>query len=427
MKNIWNRKFPTLIGLLIITIGTVVTTLLVKGGTVFNIKAGPDQEPKNIKVTNISDSSYAVSYLTDDQVIGTINYSTDPNNIDSVALDNRDELSQTVNKYTSHLITAKNLEPNTDYYYSITSGDKRYLDNGTPFKTKTGNVITENPSSQVPISGKVVMPDGSIPKEGLVYVTINNAQQISTLLKNDGTYTLPLNNLRNLNLDEYFKIDASTLINVDIYAERLFSSLSTSPGEISPVPLITLSGSYDFSNPVNSPTPTNSSDSEGFPAFGNISSSSGDPKILTPDSGEDLTQSQPVFEGTAQPNETIEITIHSDENIKTQIKADAKGMWEYTPDVNLSPGEHTITIVTKNKDGILKTITRSFTVFAAENEITQTPTVTLSSSLTPTLGVSPVPTLPPTGNSSVAIASIVGFIAAFSGIIVFHLTRKNSL
>lgn len=436
MKNFWNRKIPTLVGLLIITLGTVVTTYLVKGETLFQIKAGPEQNPKNIKTTNISDASFTLIYTTDEEVIGTLNYGKDPSLLDSVVLDDRDQLSQSVSKYKAHSITVKNLDPDTPYYFSITSGNKKYLNNTDPYKIETGGRIDNDPSSQIPMSGKVVMPDGTSVTEGLVVVSMSGAQELSTYLKSDGTYTLPLNNLRNEALDDYFTIDATTIINIEIYSQNLLSLVSVSPGEINPVPAVTLSNSYDFSNSSLdlSPSAQHSSESGGFPTFGIISTSDGDPKILTPETDEESTEAQPTFEGTAQPNETIKITIHSDENIQTQVKADASGKWRYTPPKDLSPGEHTITITTKNKNGVLKTITQNFTVFAAENDISPTPTPTLLPSETPTPiitptptpQISPVPTLPPTGNSSVMIATVVGFAAAATGIILFFLTRGKS-
>ena len=435
-KSFWDRKIPTLIGLLIIIIGTIVTTFLVRGGSLLQIKAGPGQDPKNVQITNVSDTSFTVSYTTDDQVIGTINYGSDASVLDNVVLDDRDQLSQSVNKYKIHSITVKNLNPDTSYYFSITSGDKKYLNNDAPYSSKTAKTINKDPSSQIPLSGKVVLPDGSSPPEGLAYVNIDGAEKLSTYLKNDGTYTLPLNNLRNMSLDDYFSIEANTIIGIEVYAQNLFSSVSVSPGEISPVPLITLSNTYDFSNsPESTESGTKSNEEGNFPTFGTISKND-EPKIVTPTSGEKFTDPQPTFEGKAVPSERVDITIHSDENITTQVTADARGNWSYTPTKNLSPGDHSITITAKNTNGVLKTITQKFTVFAAGSEISPTPTTSLTPSPsptptpsavpTPTSEITPVPTLPPTGNSSVIIATVVVIAAAFAGIILFFLTRGQS-
>lgn len=438
MKNFWNRKIPTLVGLLIITVGTLVTTFLVRGDTLFQIKAGPGQDPKNVNITNVSDTSFTLTYTTDDEVIGTLSYGNDPSLLENIVLDDRDQLSGSVNKYKAHSITVKDLDSNSPYYFTITSGEEKYLNNTQPYKVETGSKITKDPSFQIPMSGKVVTADSQAATDGLVYVKINGAQDLSTFIKNDGTYTLPLNSLRNSALDEYFTIEATSIISIEIYSQNLFSSVSVSPGEINPVPPITLSNSYDFSNATLnlSPPPQESSISGSFPTFGTISANEENPEILTPTKDEEFTKPQPTFEGTARPNEVVEITIHSDENIKTQVRTDSNGNWTFTPPKNLSEGVHTITIAAKNKNGIIKTITQSFTVFAAASETIQTPTPsptsipsktpTPSISPTETPQISPAPTLLPTGNSSVVIATLVGFAAAFSGLILFILTRGKS-
>ncbi len=268
MKNIWNKKFPTLIGILIITFATFITTYLVGGETIFKIKAGPGQDPKNVKASNISDSSFTISYITDDKVIGTVNYGLDPNNLDSVALDDRDQLSQKINSYNYHSISLKNLNENTVYYYSITSGDKKYL-NKEKYKTKTGSLINKDPSMQIPISGKALLPDGSTPNEGLVYVKINDSQETVSLIKEDGTYFITLNTLRTSDNNNYYKISQNSKIKIEIFASRLYSSLLITPNEISPVPLITLSNNYDFQEEVT-PTQSKKVSNPGFPIFGKV-------------------------------------------------------------------------------------------------------------------------------------------------------------
>ncbi|MBI2621139.1 MAG: hypothetical protein HYW63_00640 [Candidatus Levybacteria bacterium] len=424
MNNFLDKKIPTLIGLSIIILGTVLTTFLVKRDTIFQLRAGPDQEPKNVKITNISDDSFTLTYITEDEAIGTLSYGESQNLLDNVVLDDRDQLSQSVNKYKIHSITTRDLNPDISYYFSITSGDKKYLDNENPYRLQTGKIINKNPSFQIPLNGKVVMPDGTPVTEGVVYVGINGAQELSTLINSDGTYTIPLNSLRTASFDDYFTINSTAIINIEIYSENLFSSVSVSPSEINPVPLITLSNNYDFSNFSTdpSPSPKRSTESGGFPTFGTISTNTGNPKILTPKKDEDLAEAKPTFEGTAQPNEVVEITIHSDESIITQVKADDSGKWFYTPPKDLSEGEHTITIVTKNKNGALETITHNFTVFAtSEIGSVSSPPVSV---ITPQISPSQVNSL--AANPLVIIAAVVGLVSAASGIVLFLISRGKS-
>lgn len=267
-QNLFNGRLPTHLGLLIIVIGIFVTTFLVKNGLLFQINAGPGQDPKNIEITNISDVAFTVSYTTDDQVIGTINYGTDPGALENIALDDRDQLTQSVNEYRAHSISLKGLSPNTVYYFMITSGTKTYLDNGSNFNIKTGSELTEQPSDHDPLSGRVVMPDGSSPSEGLVYASINGSQKISAYIKNNGNYTIPLNTLRSKSFNSYFSIETGDIINIEVETANLFSSASVSEDQVNPVPIITLSNNYDFSDNNKDLKSTDMPGAGGFPSMG---------------------------------------------------------------------------------------------------------------------------------------------------------------
>ncbi len=246
-EKLFNKKNLALFGILIILIGIFITIYLVNNGSLFLINAGPGQDPKNPGITNISDTSFTLTYTTDDKTAGTLNYGIDPGNLDTVVLDDRDQLSQSINEYNVHSITVKNLNPEFVYYFNIISGGKAYLKNGSPYNIKTGPVIENDPSDKEPLSGKVILPDGSSPTEGLVYLTINRAQELSGYLKNGGNYTIPLNTLRNGSLNNYFSLDRDSIISIEVTTGNLLSSVSLSAEDVSPVPLITLSNSYDFS------------------------------------------------------------------------------------------------------------------------------------------------------------------------------------
>ena len=178
----------------------------------------------------------------------------------------------------------------------------------------------------------------------------------------------------------------------------------------------------------------------GFP-FTKKESENLKPQILTPKKEQVFNDQKPQFQGTSLPNETVEIIIHSDENIQTQVIADGNGNWTYSPPANLSPGVHTITIKTRDSSGILTTIMQSFTVFAADSQVSEsaTPSATPTQMIMPTLTPTPTPTsiassipieskggLPPTGSSSVLLI-IGGIVAAVTGLTLFFLTRNISL
>jgi hypothetical protein len=401
MRNsIWDKKIPTLLGILLIAVGVILTSSLVRQGIIFITKASPTNIPKNVKITNITDSSFTVSYSTDEQVIGSVNFGESAN-LGQVTRDDRDQKSGGFTPVKLHNITIRNLKPKTNYFFTITSGEKTFTNNNQPYQVSTAFPITENPNQQEPITGNVLLPDGSNAKEAIIFVTIDNAQTISTLIKSDGSYILPLNSLRTSDLNSYFKFSDNIIKMLVIGEDDQASSVILSLDQINPVPSITLGKNYDFSEGIE-PLATDSAKFEGFPNFSNITNINQDiaPKITIPDQDEELSDQQPLFKGVALPNEQVKIIIES-KIIEDEVTTDSYGNWKYRPNTALEPGNHTITIITKDVSGVLKTISRSFVIYASGTQIADasgispTPTIILSETPAPTNIVIPSPTTEP--------------------------------
>ena len=403
-RNIWDKRIPTLLGMFLILIGVGVTSYLVSKGIIFIGNASPSSVPQNVRITNVTDNSFTVSYATDADVIGSVNWGKDQN-LGQTALDERDQQSESLVKHKIHSITVRNLTPSTKYFFSITSGQEKFLNNGSLFETTTGIAISDTPSNQKPIVGKVVTPQGNNPNEAIVYITLDNSQVISSLIKSDGAYIVPLNSLRSQDLNSYLIFSDTKILKLLFYGDGLSSNVSLFASQINPVPTITLSKNYDFSQGTESVASSSAKQNETqtFPtpkASGNVSARA--PEIITPKENQSFSDQQPLLKGIAQPNQTVDITIHSD-TIQAQVTADANGNWSYRPTSALTPGNHTITITTKDANGILRTITQAFTVYASGSQVnpvanppTSTPTPTPAPTVSPTPTPTPVPTPTPT-------------------------------
>jgi hypothetical protein len=466
-KNFWDQRIPTLFGILLITLGVGITTFLVNQGVLFKSNASLTNQPQNVRITNIIDSAFTVSYETESRVIGSLNYGEDQK-LGKSALDDRDQQTGSLTSYNIHNITVRNLSPQKKYFFSINSGQEAYINSNQPFEVTTGLNISESPPSQDPISGKILLSDGTTPKEAIVYVTADNSQVISTLAKPDGSYILPLNSLRTNDLSSYYTFSGNGNVKMLVFGDSLTSNVLLSLEQTRPIPTIILSKDYDFRQ-SQSPVAPVTGNLASFPSFTSTSSAV---QIITPRNNQTLTDQQPIFKGTSAPEQNVKIVIHSDQAIQTTVKADQNGNWSYRPPSNLSPGTHTITIQALDTSGILKTITQSFVVYASGQQInpppsgTPTPTPSPSPTKIPTPTIplvvitkTPVPTataiptiaipsittipsvitpiqtqggfiisptikpLPPTGNPSIMTAGIVGAVVTLVGGLLFLLTR----
>ncbi len=388
--TIWQKRIPTLLGITVILFGIAITTLFTKKGVPFIGTAAPSETPKNIRITNITDTSFTVSYITDTELLGSIAYGQNEK-MENTVIDDEDKPTNMVKPRLLHTITINNLSPSTTYLFSIISGTTTFLDETKPFSVATGPNIEELPLQEVLMNGKIIFPDNTA-KEAIVYIASPNAQTLSTKVKSDGSYSLILSTMRTQDVSSFVSFAQTIPLTMLVVGPLTQSHVNLSSNQVTPVPTIILSKTYDFTidiTPVATPSGT-----LGFPFFSASSSAAQTPQLVAPKKNESFTDQRPVFRGTASPSTEIEIEIHSDEQIKTKVKTSNNGTWIFRPQSPLTPGEHTITIKARDQFGILKTITQPFTVYAQGTQVGQS--ATPSATLAPTIAITTTPTPLPT-------------------------------
>ncbi len=431
-NSIWQHKIPTLFGILALSIGIIATSYLIKSATIFQQFAGASEDPKNVRISNITDSSFTVSYETNGQVVGSLIFGKDKNG-KTTALDNRDTTG--VSPHKLHYITVTALDPNTPYYFSIVSGQTTYSSGNAPFVATTGPTLSPAASGQI-MKGSVVLPDGTSPNEAIVYAQSDSTQTLSSLVAKNGTYTIPISTIRTGDLTDFANSD-NQLITLLAVGDSLSSNATVSKSTID-IPPITLSKDYDF---TTSETPlATPSAFFGFSTLLATPSASTEPAIVSPKKDEQFTDQQPLFEGTGLPGSLVKITIQSASEITAQVTTDKNGSWSYRPNTPLSPGTHSITIETADKFGILRTLTQSFAVLASGTQVEQPATPSAIPTFVPTVipTVQPTSTPPPTptplllaptsqppvsGDSSAIKGGLGAFAISIVGLLLFLATR----
>ncbi|KKQ29677.1 MAG: hypothetical protein US48_C0001G0020 [Candidatus Levybacteria bacterium GW2011_GWA2_37_36] len=451
MKKLFSKKNLTILGIILVLIGIPLTIFILKNQTVFKSRASGSEEPLNVKITNITDTSFAITYQTESPSTGSISYGNDKK-LGESELEDIDKEKGAFSPKKIHSISVKKLTSATKYYLTIISGSNTFLNNGAPFEATTGpNISSASAKSnlasakQQTIKGKIVLPDGNALPDALVYLNAENSQLLSSTTTKNGEFSFSLKELRTADFSSYFDTNEDTILKIVATNGSLTSNVSASLSQDGSIPTITLSNDYDFTQ-KSSTTKSAAVQSSGFPSVTVTPEGNLKPKIISPKENQTIADQKPQFRGTSLPNEKVEIIIHSAEEITTQVTADSNGNWTYKPLTNLSPGVHTITIKTRDSQGILTTIIQSFTVLAAE---AQMPTVTSSATpiaipiptptassptivmLTPLSAPTPTPPpilapieskggLPPTGNSPTFLI-IGGIITAISGLALFLL------
>lgn len=411
------RKIPTIIGILILVLGTAAGIILVATSKQFKLGASPDITPQDVRITNISSSSFTVSWITDKPTIGYIMYGTSKDSINQNTP--APQVAQSI-----HWIQVQSLTPGAQYFFKINSAGSEFDNNGIPW---TGNTAPQISQAQPPssmISGSVE-DQGGLPAVGVaVYVTIQGVSPLSAITSSTGSWVIPLNTARTTDLGNYATISPDNSL-LQIFVQGGIAGVSTAqayPKAANPTPTIKLGQIYDFRNqtsPTQTETPGSSLNlpqtATGSSSFNlnQIASTSGATKTVTITSiknGETISTTKPQIIGNGSPGTKVTITVKSTPQSAT-VTVGPDGTWLWTPPANLDPGTHTLTVSWTDASGILQTLTRTFTVQASGGPAfvatpSATPTATLGGIILPT----PTPTSTLSGAARVTLPATGGAI-----------------
>lgn len=408
------KTIPTLIGLLVISIGLLMSVFLVNRSQNLFLKASGNTIPSRILISNQFSDSITVSWFTSDPATGSIQYGLSAGKLDISATDIRDQSSETAGSYYSHFVTLNNLEADTTYFFEIFSNSRSFDNSGRPYETITAPIIQSSQEGLMAY-GRVLTAENSPAEGAVVFLNIPNSNTLSSLVDAGGNWAIPLDRIRTKNLTASLKPQGETL---EIFVQSIAGSANAvaTADAANPLPDITLGQSYDFRH-QNEEAPIIAQDlPSGFSVPDQEATPSYSLSVANPEDEEIIHTQQPLFFGKAPANQSLTIQIESEPVYTDKVTTNDWGDWSWTPPEDLTPGEHTLTITYTDEDNLIQTIRRTFVVLAAENSslpsFTSSPSATLTPtsipqptptpSPTPTTTPSPIPTAQPTPTATVA-------------------------
>ena len=128
-----------------IMIGIIIFALFVYlGFRIFGTQA-TDFQPRDVVISNISQNSATISWVTGVETQGVIEYGTTPTALNFFAPESV--------KTKNHSVDLTLLSPSTTYYFQIRINDKKYDNGGVPwtFTTKAVERTTTSPPTPNPV------------------------------------------------------------------------------------------------------------------------------------------------------------------------------------------------------------------------------------------------------------------------------------
>lgn len=434
-----NKRIPTLVALFILVVGGFFGVLYVQDEISFLPRANPAITPKQVKITNISENSFTVSWLTDETTSGFIRLGSEASNLDQTIMDERDQLTGESGQYRAHYVTVRGLTPQSTYYFKLGSGERFLFDNnGSPFSITTAPNLPSPPVSET-IYGTVLTRGETPADDTIVYAILPDTTPMSGLVRQNGNYAISISSARTPDLNQYASFDPnSSILSLLVHSGRGdVNEVVVSGSNARPVPNIILGqtqGNIDSmadSSRPQSQEPRQEprqeqTDSSGFTPPEPSQEFAGENKFTImeldvspvivsetgetyedldttdsisveqlPSSGMVISDLQPIFSGEAPPNVELIITVNSPQTYTSNLITDESGTWQWQVPGYLEEGEHTLSIAYTDEQGILQQIQRRFIVSAAATgddlpSYISTPSATLAPTATP------IPTAIPT-------------------------------
>lgn len=460
LSDLLSKRIPTILGILFLVAGLGVGIFIVGQGTGgFSPKASPESTPKNLKTSNISDSSFTVSFVTDSATPGYVKYGTDEKKLQSQTSDDRDQLTGAVGQFTTHHITLRSLSPSTTYYFAIgTASREIYTNEGKPYSVTTAPKLGSAPEA-LTIYGSVVTKASTPASDSIVYISVDGASPLSTLVKSSGSWAVPLSTARTTTLNSYAQINDQTQLSILVQGKDASSNATAKVlvAKAQPVPTITLGQSLDFLSESTSPAqPANeavlpSSISGASPSTETASKFSASQLNSASESspsatallgitfsnpaheGDEINTARPALQGKAPAKTKVTIVVHSSQTYQGSVTTDANGNWSFTPSGNLDPGDHNVTVSYTDANGKAVTETRTFKILAMNTStnpaFTSTPSATpTASSSTRTTKVGTGSAVPKAGSTEETLTMLVlGFGFMIAGLYAWRKATALSL
>ena len=171
---------------------------------------------RSIRVANVRDTTFTVSWVTDVPATGTIQWGLDSGTIPATIAPDKRGATGT---FTTHFVTVSGLTPATRYRFDVVSGPTTDTNGGAHFLVTTGPTLSPVPSPDQS-RGTVSRRDGTAPDGVIVHLVASGPSGTSAPLaalvttSDAREWAANLGNLRTASLDAAFPLTDATIVAV---------------------------------------------------------------------------------------------------------------------------------------------------------------------------------------------------------------------
>ncbi|MEK7166279.1 MAG: hypothetical protein AAB874_05730 [Patescibacteria group bacterium] len=374
-------RIPTLFGLFLLVVGLVGIVTVVERGQSFFLNAAGDSVPKDVTITNLSDSQVSITWITHSPSRGLV-YFKEKLGTSRTGFDTRDVNGIPQARYT-HFVMLTGLRPQTAYEITITSNNKTY--DSAKVRVTTSIALTPPTQAVNPSFGTLLGNDDTPMRDALVYTSFPGSQTLGNVVDPDGSWIIPLGTIRTTDGGRYFLPTKQDHEQLTFVGPNGRITIPTTIEEDSPLPPVRLINNRSSKlYPVIAQAQTNAK----------LETSVNDKfQVLSPKDKSAIPADKPAVKGTGTPGKRVIITLTNGTTPTAgNVLVSSGGSWNWTP-TTLSPGIYQATAVSFTPQDEPVTVAFSFTILKSGSSVLQaaTPSATITPSPKASPKISPLP------------------------------------
>ena len=375
------------------------------------------------EIANIRDNTATIFWRTDQPTSSYVVYGADTKELVTTAFDELDKADEPTPRH-NHLITLKELQPNTQYFYQIVNDEEKMGQTAdTPFTFQTTRKVTSSLDIP-PLYGEAAHSNREVVNEAVVIIKMSDIFPLITLTKADGSFLVSPCCIFNSTTLEPFYPSAEQDVMIEVVAENgQTSKVTTTLGAASPLNEIVIIDQTEKKIAEKKATAQTLGaqsavllEAEQVSNYDNID-------IIFPKDNASIPGSRPLLKGLGEPGKRVSGRLEPDGKL-FEVQVNDDRVWDFAVPFDLSPGKRSLSIETEDIAGKKLALNRVFTILKSGQAVLgeATPSGTLSPTIAPTAGptitslptptIIPVTTTPPPPISGINILPFTLFSVA---------------
>lgn len=216
------NQLTIFLGIFLLLFGIASGIILLQQNTIFRLRANPKISVSQVWITNISDNSATVTWMTTRPTTGFLRWNQTGYELNKIAFPNP-STQKSINS-----INLSALSASTPYSFNISVEGLNFANGDRDWSFKTAQKL--NAPDSYYIDGQVLSRNHDPIENALIVVSVSGSSSLSTVTDTNGLWSIDVSKARTQTLSSYVTINPLTsIVNINAYSADASTTIKTTP------------------------------------------------------------------------------------------------------------------------------------------------------------------------------------------------------